>query len=608
MIFEDAYPRLKRHFDLDESDFVRLWVIVAFIIIALCATVYSLDISAADPNPYFIYLFPQLYYIPIVLVSIWYPRFGLQATILLVAAFLAISAYFSLIGTAVDPITSTLNAALYIWVVAATTLLARKGGIFPSRYRRLYHNAAVGIVLFDIHRGSILEANSTLAERLGYTLHELKAMPVAALWAEPVQRDTLFERLRGGYPVMNHEARFISKSGDVRDFLISCKEIEFEKVFEATIIDISALKGLESSIRNSREHFRKIVSHSRDLNFLQELDGTYRQVHWKDAAAYGIAAQNLVDRSPYDLLSKEAADMYMGHVEGMRRSRRSVEWEMPITLNGREYTFSTTLTPLFDDVGAVIGIMGSSRNVTEEREETLAHIQLEREIKHRRDFITTAAHELRTPLQPILGYLHLLLDEPGLYSLNEETARILRLCLESVERERQIVDRMLELSILYNGRLQLDSEEIRLFDLVSSIIVQGGYDKDAAVSIQIPEDTVIHADPDCIYQAIETLISNAVRYNAPPKKVTIIYSADGGDHCIAVEDNGIGINKKSLGAIFKPFYLPDADNLSRQTNRMGLGLSIAREYIRLHGGDIHVRSQIEQGSTFTIRIPKEAKR
>ncbi|MDI6718414.1 MAG: PAS domain S-box protein [Methanomicrobiales archaeon] len=599
---------MKRHLDLDESDLVRLWVILAFIIIALCATVYSFDISAGNPNPYFVYLFPQLYYIPIVLVSIWYPRFGLQATILLVAALLTISAYFSLIGTAVDPITFTLNAALYIWVVAATTLLARDGDLFSSRYRRLYDNAAAGIVLFDIQKGSILEANRTLAERLGYTLRELKALPVAALWAEPAQRESLFERLRAGFPVVNREARFASKSGDLLDFLISCREIEFEKVFEATFIDISALKGLESAIGNSRKHFEKIVGHSRDLNFLQELDGTYRQVHWKAADAYGIGIQGLIGRSPYDFLTKEEADRYMERVEEVRRSRRSVEWEMPITLNGREHTFSTTLTPLFDDAGAVVGIMGSCRDVTEETGENLARIQLEREIRHRRDFITTAAHELRTPLQPILGYLHLLLDEPDLYSLNEETTRILRLCLENVERERRIVDRMLELSILYNGRLQLDRGEIRLFDLVSSIIARGGYDKDAAVTVRIPRDTVIVADPNCIYQAIETLVSNAVRYNTPPKAVSITYSSDGRDHCIAVEDNGIGIDKKSLGAIFKPFYLPDADNLSRQTNRMGLGLSIAREYIRLHGGDIHVRSRINQGSTFTIRIPKEAER
>jgi PAS domain S-box-containing protein len=605
MFSEGSYSRLKQTLNVEEGDFVKLWVISAFIILALLATVYSLDIQFDDATPYFIYLFPQLYYIPIVLISIWYPRRGFQATILLVAAFLSINGYFSYLGAGVDPIISTLNAALYVWVIAATTLLAREGGFISSKYRKMFDDAPVGILLAHFSDARIQESNRTLAELLGYEQGELTGRSITDLFADPTQKKGFHDRIQGGYPVVNLGVDLITRSGERRAYLISTKEIVFEKLFECTFVDISDLKSLGSAIGNAREHFMRMVSSSHDLVFLQDLNGTYQQLHWKKGTEYGIDAKALIGKTPYDLLPEDGADSYMGHIQALVKSRRPVECELTVTLNSREFIFSTILAPFYDDTGKVIAIMGSARDVTEVRQEDLARIQLEREIKHRRDFITTAAHELRTPLQPILGYLHLLIEEPEMYALNDETTRILRLCLENVERERRIVDRMLELSILYNGKLQLDVATVSLPPLIDSIIMSGGYDKQATIENTIMDGVAILADGNCMYQVLETLISNAIRYNTPPKKIWITYQGDETSHIISIQDNGIGIDERSLEAIFKPFYLPDGANLSRQTNRLGLGLSIAREYVRLHGGDISVTSAPGEGSTFTIRLPRE---
>jgi signal transduction histidine kinase len=87
--------------------------------------------------------------------------------------------------------------------------------------------------------------------------------------------------------------------------------------------------------------------------------------------------------------------------------------------------------------------------------------------------------------------------------------------------------------------------------------------------------------------------------------VTITYDADEKNHFIRVADNGIGIDKKALDAIFEPFYLADQENLSREYGRIGLGLSIARKYVEMHGGRISVNSKVGEGSTFVVQLPKE---
>ncbi|MDD1679357.1 MAG: HAMP domain-containing histidine kinase, partial [Methanomicrobiales archaeon] len=276
-----------------------------------------------------------------------------------------------------------------------------------------------------------------------------------------------------------------------------------------------------------------------------------------------------------------------------------------IRINGSVLLFSTKLFPLLDKDGKVQFILGMSRDITEQEKEKREATQLEKEIDYRKDFVMTAAHELRTPLQPILGYLHLLLDDPEYFGLTAETGKMLRTCLDNVERERYIVDRMLELSLLYAEKISINPTDVQLRPLVEDIVRTGEYGRDAEITIDVPEETHLVADRDCLYTVLECLISNAVRFNHPPRHVGIRYQIDGSYHLISVKDNGIGISPTALHAIFEPFHLADAEKLSRQCNRIGLALSIARKYINLHGGTIDVESEVGAGSTFSVRIPQE---
>jgi PAS domain S-box-containing protein len=235
-------------------------------------------------------------------------------------------------------------------------------------------------------------------------------------------------------------------------------------------------------------------------------------------------------------------------------------------------------------------------------------IQLDNE--RRRGIIITVAHELRTPLQPILGYLNLLIQDPGEYGILDDTKKILERCLLSVERERQIINQMLELSVLESGRLRLSYSKFLLATLVNSVLDTSGYFSKADITLDIPDTLIIAADMDRLFGVFDSLLSNAVNFSKPPRQITIFYrpGVDDKSHHISVRDNGTGISESAFLSIFEPFQLADAAKLSRRYDRIGLSLSITKKIMQMHGGDITVESTLNTGSTFTLHLPEEVKK
>jgi len=234
-------------------------------------------------------------------------------------------------------------------------------------------------------------------------------------------------------------------------------------------------------------------------------------------------------------------------------------------------------------------------------------IQLDNE--RRRGIIITVAHELRTPLQPILGYLNLLIQDPGEYGILDDTKKILERCLASVDRQRQIINQMLELSVLESGRLRLSYSKFPLVTLVNSVLDTSGYLSKADITLDIPDTLIITADMDRLFGVLESLLSNAVNFSRPPREISIFYRPGINDTChhISVRDNGTGISESAFSSIFEPFQLADAAKLSRRYDRIGLSLSIAKKIMQMHGGEITVESTLNAGSTFTLNLPKEAR-
>jgi signal transduction histidine kinase len=165
---------------------------------------------------------------------------------------------------------------------------------------------------------------------------------------------------------------------------------------------------------------------------------------------------------------------------------------------------------------------------------------------------------------------------------------------------------MLELSVLDSGKIPLKYSIFSVGDLLRTIVEAGGYLIKADLTIDVSADATIEADENKLSIVIDSMLSNAVNYSKPPRKIRIAYKAPSHDlmHRLSIQDNGVGITNTQLDEIFEPFQLPDSEKMSRKYDRIGLSLSIAKKYIQMHGGFISVDSIVNLGSTFTIHIPQ----
>ena len=204
--------------------------------------------------------------------------------------------------------------------------------------------------------------------------------------------------------------------------------------------------------------------------------------------------------------------------------------------------------------------------------------QILQDSKRQRGIISTFAYELRTPLQPIMGYINLLTQDPDKYGVTEETKIILDRCAKSVDRERQIINQMLELSVIDAGKIPLEYSIFPVLDLITTIINTGGYRKTADITIDIPHYLTFDADKNKISTVMDTMISNAVNYSTPPRKIHIAYISSPNDTMdrLSIRDNGIGITDSRLDEIFDPFPVSDSGERNRNMIESGFRLRLQK--------------------------------
>jgi PAS domain S-box-containing protein len=466
-----------------------------------------------------------------------------------------------------------------------------------NTYQQIVESTAAGLLALDGEILTILDINRAACRILSRSPQELVGSKITTLFPDAEDWKSNL-RHAADHPEVFYQTVLTLPSGKHTRIRYSLTPLICDSVYLCTLLPGEPV-GEKSDL------LERLIGMSPDPLFMMDEELRFLYFFWGRGSEFGIDTPTLIGKTVHEYLSPVSAEKEILRYHEVLSTRKPVQYRSRVRINGKALVYSTRLSPVLDAEGKVQVILGISRDITEQEKEKREANQLEKEIDYRKDFVMTAAHELRTPLQPILGYLHLLLDDPEYFGLTAETGKMLRTCLDNVERERHIVDRMLELSLLYAEKISINPTDVSLKPLVADIVRMGEYDHTAEIAIDIPEGVHLVADRDCLYTVLECLISNAVRFNNPPRHVGVHYQMDGGYHVISVKDDGIGISSSALHAIFEPFHLADAEKLSRQYNRIGLALSIARKYITLHGGTINVESTVGAGSTFSVRIPVE---
>jgi len=225
----------------------------------------------------------------------------------------------------------------------------------------------------------------------------------------------------------------------------------------------------------------------------------------------------------------------------------------------------------------------------------------------RHAFVAHTTHELRTPLTNIRLYVETAIDEG---EANPATrAKCLNVINGETRRLERIVGEMLSMAEIEAGSLKLKPDDVRLetlFDELKADYQQQAIERQIDLQLKLPPKLpVLRGDRDKIVLALHNLMGNALKYTPEGGKVTITVEVDNRQISVSIADTGIGISPEDAERIFERFYRAKDPRVAKITGT-GLGLTLAREVVRMHGGDITVESQIDQGSTFTMTLPLKA--
>ena len=228
--------------------------------------------------------------------------------------------------------------------------------------------------------------------------------------------------------------------------------------------------------------------------------------------------------------------------------------------------------------------------------------------KIKNDFLANISHELRTPLNAIIGFSEALAKK-FFGDLNEKQAEYVNDIHVSGIHLLGMINEILEISKIESKAIKLALSTFSLtmsMTEVVNIVTPLANKKHIELKVDIPEDVEIKADYQKIQQILYNLLSNAIKFTKENGKIETGYTKKGDSVEIYVKDNGIGIDKKYHGKIFAKFV--QLNNIySKKESSTGLGLTITKELVELHGGKITFESKVDVGSTFFVTLPLEAK-
>ena len=223
--------------------------------------------------------------------------------------------------------------------------------------------------------------------------------------------------------------------------------------------------------------------------------------------------------------------------------------------------------------------------------------RLEESFQREKQFTSDASHELRTPVSVIMAYAENLTAHAPDQETGEQASAIL---LES-RRMHSIIAQLLALTRGYEGKYRLEREEVPLRDMVADVLAELTEEAAAneiSLTEQVPEEIRLSADQSLMTQLLLNLVENGIKYGKPGGTVAVRAAEQDGRILLTVRDDGIGIEEKDLPRIFDRFYRADR---ARDRSGSGLGLSIVKWIVELHGWSIQAASKPGQGTVFTIQ-------
>jgi PAS domain S-box-containing protein len=380
-------------------------------------------------------------------------------------------------------------------------------------------------------------------------------------------------------------------------------------------LDISDRKQAEEQVQLSEARYRTLANAVSQLMWISRSDGQVEFFNRQWYAYTGLQTVDFASHSWPEVIHPDDAAMIVEARTTAIVRQAAYEVEARIKRYDQVYRWHLArVVPLLDDAGQVVNWFGTATDIHDrklaeaEREQLLAQEQTARAAaeqanRMKDEFLAILSHELRSPLNPILGWSQLLQTQEF------DRAKTLQ-ALSTIERnaklQTQLIDDLLDVAKILRGKLQLDYQAVDLTLMITAAIetVQtSARAKSIDIEPRLPSGATVWGDEGRLQQVVWNLLSNAIKFTPEAGHITLSLTYTETTARIAVTDTGKGIQSEFLPHIFESFRQEDA-SITRNHGGLGLGLAIARHLTEAHGGTIEAKSPgLGQGTTFTVTLP-----
>jgi PAS domain S-box-containing protein len=409
------------------------------------------------------------------------------------------------------------------------------------------------------------------------------------------------------------EYRIITR-GEVR-WVISRGRVEHDADrqpvrFLGVLLDVTARRQAEAArqeIKADRDRlartYESLLAGIEDFAYVFDREGRFIYANPPLLKLYGLTYEQMVGRTFNELgYSQADHERHLDEVRQVVQTRQPFRGEIVLKFGEGNSTFYDYIfSPVIGPDGEVEVVVGTTRDVTDRKRAEEALREMDRQ---KNDFLAQLAHELRNPLAPIRNAARIFrmkqTAEPDVLWASEVVDR-------QVDHLARLIDDLLDVSRISRNKLELRRQRIELQDVVRGaveisqpVIDQNGH---KLVLDLTPEPVYLIADMARLTQVLMNLLNNAAKYTDTGGRIELKARREGNDAVFRVRDNGIGIETAALPRLFQMFYQADA-SVARSQGGLGIGLSLVKSVIELHGGTVSATSEgIGKGSEFVVRIP-----
>jgi PAS domain S-box-containing protein len=366
-----------------------------------------------------------------------------------------------------------------------------------------------------------------------------------------------------------------------------------------------------SNADEERYRLAAIVDSSEDAIISKNLDGIITSWNAGAQRLFGYTADEIVGQPISRLAPPDHRNDMANILERIERGERVEHFEtVRLTKDGKPVPVSLSVSPIRDSTGRIIGAAKIARDISEQKTHQAEHERLFREAqeaaKVREEFLSVAGHEMRTPLQS-LQFLLQTIQKRIESGQPEKAVEGLVRARAQLQRLSWLTEELLDVTRITAGRLTLEPEEVDLAELARDVAEQQR-ESAARTGSELRFEALTSAtglwDRSRLEQVVTNLLSNAVKFGGG-KPIMVRVEHDTARAVLTVRDEGIGISSSDQSRIFERFERA----VSKQSyGGMGLGLWISHQIVLAHGGRIRVESQLGQGSTFQVELPRRPAR